>query len=179
MNHDAVAGVPQGSRILVVDDHADSARSLARLLEIYGYEVQTARDGWEAIAVALRWRPQFVLLDIGLPGMDGYQAAATLRQEESCQDTVIIAVTGYGRSEDRDRSREAGIDHHLLKPIDHRVLLALLVQSHVPHESSGPGRSDPLVPGVPPPVSSRGDWPGREAAVRSVPSRLTGEGWDR
>jgi CheY-like chemotaxis protein len=176
MIHDAGAGVPQGSRILVVDDHADTAASLARLLEIYGYQVQTARDGGEAIAIALRWRPQFVLLDIGLPGMDGYQVAATLRQEESCQDTVIIAVTGYGWSEDRDRSRQAGIDHHLLKPIDPRVLLALLAQSHVPHESSGPGRADPPVPGVSPPVSSRGDWPGREAEVRLVPSGLAGEG---
>jgi two-component system CheB/CheR fusion protein len=85
----------------------------------------------EAITAALRWRPEFVLLDIGLPDIDGYQVAARLRQEASCQDTVLIAVTGYGRPEDRQRSREAGIDHHLVKPVDPGLLPALLVHAEV------------------------------------------------
>src|SRR5262249_25508773 len=98
---------PQPARavvILVVDDHADAAASLARLLEIRGHDVQIACDGSEAIAVALRWRPQFVPLDVGLPVVDGYQVATYLQREVLGKETVIIAVTGYGQSEDRDRS---------------------------------------------------------------------------
>jgi CheY-like chemotaxis protein len=122
----------------VVDDHADTVESLARLLTIHGHKVQTARDGSEAIATALRWRPEFVLLEIGLPDIDGYQVAAQLRQEASCQGTVLIAVTGYGRPEDRQRSREAGIAYHLLKPVDLGELLALL--SRTEPAGSGEGR---------------------------------------
>jgi len=122
------ADSPLGSRILVVEDNADTAESMARLLRLLGYEVQIAHDGPRAIEMALRQRPDFVLLDIGLPGMDGYEVAVRLRQEASCQDAVLIAISGYGRSEDRQRSREAGIDHHLIKPIDHHELLALLAQ---------------------------------------------------
>jgi CheY-like chemotaxis protein len=83
--------------------------------------------GWpQAIELALSWRPEFILLDIGLPAIDGYAVAAHLRQEEVCQDTIIIAVTGYGQEDDRRRSHEAGIDHHLLKPVSSDVLLPLL-----------------------------------------------------
>src|SRR5262245_27951905 len=129
MIHEVAPRQRPGARILVVDDDADTVASLAMLLKIHGYEVQTARDGSEAIAVALRWRPEFVLLDIGLPDMDGYQVALRLRQEASCQGIVLIAVTGYGSPEDRTRSREAGIDDHLLKPVEPGVLLALLSRS--------------------------------------------------
>ena len=118
---------PQSStRILIVEDDRDTGESMARLLRIFGYEVEVAREGVEASALATRRKPDFVLLDIGLPGMNGYQVARGLKQTETCEDTVIIAITGYGQSEDRDRSRRAGIDHHLVKPIDHEVLLALL-----------------------------------------------------
>jgi CheY-like chemotaxis protein len=113
----------------VVDDSADTVESMARLLEIHGHEVQTACDGSEAIAAALRWGPEFVLLDLGLPGMDGYQVAARLRREASCRQAVIIAVTGHGQPEDREQSRAAGIDHHLLKPVDLATLLSVLSQS--------------------------------------------------
>jgi CheY-like chemotaxis protein len=115
-----------GERILVVEDHEDVADSTARLLRLHGYEVQVARDGPEAITAALHWEPDFILLDIGLPGLDGYEVAERLRQEASLQKTVIIALTGYGQTEDRQRSREAGIDHHLLKPVDLAELLSLL-----------------------------------------------------
>lgn len=130
MHHDAAAGLPRGARILVVDDHADTVLSLAKLLGILGHDVRTARDGPGAVVAALDWRPEFILLDLGLPGMDGYQVAARLRQEASCQDTVIIAVTGYGQPEDRRLSRAAGIDHHLVKPVDLGQLLALLARSN-------------------------------------------------
>ena len=99
---------------------------MARLLKLLGHDVATAHDGPEAIEAAREHRPEFVLLDIGLPGMDGYEVAARLRREECCRDAVIIAVSGYGQDEDRRRSREAGFDHHLVKPLDHDALLSLL-----------------------------------------------------
>jgi PAS domain S-box-containing protein len=117
------------ARILVVDDNVDMVRALVRLLELLGHDVQTAYDGPTAIETARVHRPEFVLLDLGLPGMDGYQVATRLRQEQGSQDAVIIAVTGYGQEDDRGRSREAGFDHHLVKPIDHNVLVTLISQS--------------------------------------------------
>ncbi|QDV33715.1 hybrid sensor histidine kinase/response regulator [Tautonia plasticadhaerens] len=116
----------RSSRILVVDDNVDTARGMACLLELLGHEVAVAHDGPEGIETARRHRPDFVLLDIGLPGMDGYEVATRLRHEECCRDAVIIAVTGYGQDEDRRRSKEAGFDHHLIKPLDHEALVSLL-----------------------------------------------------
>ena len=117
------------ARILVVDDNVDMVRGLVRLLELLGHDVQSAYDGPTAIETARVHRPEFVLLDLGLPGMDGYQVATRLRQEQGSQDAVIIAVTGYGQEDDRCRSREAGFNHHLVKPIDHNVLNTLIGQS--------------------------------------------------
>jgi phosphotransferase system HPr (HPr) family protein len=108
------------------------------LLKMYSLDVRVVRDGHQAIASALLWRPDFILLDLGLPGMDCYQVAARLRHEESCQETVIIAVTGYGRREDRQQSRARGIDHHLVKPVDLDGLLSLLSR---PGTVSDPGDS--------------------------------------
>ena len=121
-------------RVLIVEDDHDTAESMARLLGILGFVVEMARDGVEAIALATCRTPDFVLLDIGLSGIDGYQVARNLKQMETCQKTTLIAVTGSSRAEDRERSRQAGIDHHLVKPIDYEVLLDLLVQDQ---------RSDP------------------------------------
>jgi CheY-like chemotaxis protein len=129
MNDGESATERAGARILVVEDHADSAESMARLLELFGHQVQIARDGPQAIAAARRWRPAFVLLDLGLPAMDGYELADRLRKEAACQDTVIIAVTGCGQPEDRRRSRAAGIELHLLKPVEPALLLSLLSRS--------------------------------------------------
>jgi CheY-like chemotaxis protein len=117
------------SRILVVDDNVDTARGMARLLALLGHEVTTAHDGPEAIEVARAQRPGVVLLDIGLPGMDGYAVAAKLRQDGCCRAAVFIAISGYGQDEDRRRSKEAGFDHHLVKPVDHNALLTLLWQT--------------------------------------------------
>ena len=116
----------QRLRILVVDDYEDAAWSLSLLLSLHGHEVTIARDGAQAIAAALHERPHFILLEISLPGVNGYQVAATLRQQASCKDTVIIAVSVHGGPEDRRRSREAGIDHHLLKPVESGVLVELI-----------------------------------------------------
>jgi PAS domain S-box-containing protein len=117
-----------GSRILVVDDNADTAGSLARLLTLLGNEVQLAHHGKAAIEVAQAFRPDFVLLDIGLPGMDGYEVAAILKKESACANAVIVAVSGYGQDDDRRRAREAGFDHHLVKPIDFDALTKLLAR---------------------------------------------------
>ena len=115
------------SRILIVDDNKDLANSLGRLLTILGHEVEVVCDGRRGIEIARSYRPEVVLLDIGLPLLDGYQVARTLR-EEGFHDTIIIAVSGYGQEEDRERSREAGMDHHLTKPVDVQTLSALISQ---------------------------------------------------
>ncbi|MGZ3386774.1 MAG: hybrid sensor histidine kinase/response regulator, partial [Isosphaeraceae bacterium] len=114
------------ARILVVDDNADTAQGMARLLTRLGHEVATAHSGPKAIEVARAHRPEFVFLDIGLPGMSGYEVASKLRQEECCAKAVIVAISGYGQNEDRRQSKEAGFDHHLIKPLNYDALLALL-----------------------------------------------------
>jgi CheY-like chemotaxis protein len=112
-----------------VDDNDDSARGLARLLRLLGHEVWTAHDGPEALVVARAYRPDAVLLDIGLPGMDGYEVVRRLREDEACRGSLIVAVSGYGQEDDRRRGREAGFDHHLVKPIDPDALLTLIYRN--------------------------------------------------
>jgi PAS domain S-box-containing protein len=114
------------SRVLVIDDNVDTAHGLARLLRLLGHDIRTAHDGPAAITEALAFRPEFILLDIGLPGMDGYQVARRLRHREECQDTVIIGISGYGQEEDRVRSQEAGFNYHLVKPVDYDALITLI-----------------------------------------------------
>jgi CheY-like chemotaxis protein len=121
--------VSSTARVLIVDDNQDTASGMAKLLKVLGHEAAIANDGPAAIEAAQEFQPSYVLLDIGLPGMDGYQVARRLRQHESCKDSVIIAVSGYGQDEDRRRAKEAGIDHHLVKPIDHNALITLLTGS--------------------------------------------------
>jgi signal transduction histidine kinase/ActR/RegA family two-component response regulator len=118
--------VGKGARILVVDDNADTALGMAQLLKLLGNEAIAAHSGPAAIEAARTFRPEFVLLDIGLPGMDGYQVASALREDEAHQDMVIIAVSGYGQEEDRRRSQAAGFDHHLVKPVDFDSLISLI-----------------------------------------------------
>jgi PAS domain S-box-containing protein len=124
----AEAAPPTGRRILVVDDNVDAALSVGRLLKLWGHEVQTAFSGSEALELAGTFRPQIVLLDIGMPGMSGYDVAKRLRANPEFAGLIITALTGYGQAEDRRRSREAGFDHHLTKPPD-PVALAALIQS--------------------------------------------------
>ena len=113
-------------RILVVDDNVDAAESLKLLLECWGESVEIAHDGATALSIAEQQRPAIVLLDLGLPGMDGYQIAERLRQQANGTPPRLIAVTGYGRDEDRERTRAAGFDRHLLKPLDLERLRKLL-----------------------------------------------------
>jgi CheY-like chemotaxis protein len=105
-------------RILIVDDNGDAAESLAELLALLGHETSTAHDGVAAIEMAERLRPSVVLLDIGLPGMSGHDVARAIRHETWGADMLLIALTGWGQTEDRTRSRRAGFDHHLVKPLD-------------------------------------------------------------
>ncbi|MEO7251498.1 MAG: response regulator [Arenimonas sp.] len=113
-------------RILVADDNRDAADSLAEILRLMGHEVATAEDGLDALAQFDSFRPEVVMLDIGMPRMNGYEACRRLRQREDCGDVVVIAVTGWGQDEDRLRSQEAGFNLHLTKPVDPAAVEALL-----------------------------------------------------
>ena len=113
-------------RMLVVDDNVDSAESLAMLMKIVGHNVHTAHDGLEAISAAAEFKPEVVLLDIGLPKLNGYEVARRIRELPDGQEVTLIALTGWGQEEDRRRSREAGFNAHLVKPVDHVKLIDLV-----------------------------------------------------
>jgi signal transduction histidine kinase len=118
--------VSRPRRVLVVDDNTDSAESLDRLLGLQGHEVRTAHDGPTALRVAQMFGPEVVLLDIGLPQMDGYEVARQLREQIGLRQVVLVALTGYGQEEDRRKAAEAGFDAHLTKPADPAALHRLL-----------------------------------------------------
>jgi two-component system CheB/CheR fusion protein len=119
------AAATRAKRVMVVDDNRDGAESMAMLLRFWGHEPVLAHDGPSAVELAPVAGPDVVLLDIGLPGMDGYQVARRLR-ERLAPRTMLVAVTGYGQDEDRRRAREAGFDYHLIKPVDMDELRGLL-----------------------------------------------------
>jgi CheY-like chemotaxis protein len=113
-------------RILVVDDNRDAAESMGVLLKLMGADVRAAYDGFEALEVAASFRPEAVLLDIGMPKLHGYDTARRFRQEEWGKEIVLIALTGWGRDEDRRRAEEAGFDGHVIKPVQVSSLRQLL-----------------------------------------------------
>ena len=117
---------PPARRILVVDDNVDSAESLGTMLKLMGNEVRIAHDGPSALEAAEAFLPDIVLLDIGMPGMDGYEVARRLRRTPALKHALLVAQTGWGQEEDRRRSEQAGFDHHLVKPVDLAVLASLL-----------------------------------------------------
>jgi len=121
-----------GLRILLADDNRDALDSLATLLQCDGHEVHTAADGAEALERAAQCRPNVVLLDIGMPKLDGYEVARRIRAEPWGKSTVLIALTGWGQDEDRRRSREVGFDTHLVKPLDPDALSTLLSRLPMP-----------------------------------------------
>jgi PAS domain S-box-containing protein len=127
---------PAARRILIVDDNRDSADSLGMLLRMQGNEVYTAHDGLEAVGAAAAFQPDVVLLDIGLPKLNGYEAGRRIRDQEGGDGRLLVALTGWGQEEDRRRSKEAGFDHHLTKPVDFTVLQRLLAQAN-PRYSGG------------------------------------------
>ena len=117
-------------RILVVDDNGDAADSLAVLLRLLGNDVRTAPDGPAALEAARAYRPDVVLLDLGLPGMSGYEVCRRLREGHFANGPLVVALTGYGQDEDRRRTREAGFDRHLVKPVNLEELRELLAEDH-------------------------------------------------
>jgi PAS domain S-box-containing protein len=136
---EAAPALPSGSvmpsgarRVLVVDDNEDGADSLAMFLQIGGHEVKTAYDGEEAIATAEAFKPEVVLLDIGMPKLNGYEACRRIRQSDWGRDMVLIAQTGWGQDEDKRRTREAGFDQHLIKPVDPVALMRIVEQAKRP-----------------------------------------------
>jgi CheY-like chemotaxis protein len=109
-------------RVLIVDDNEDAANSLAMILQLSGHETASVYTAADALARAAAFRPDVVLLDIGLPGMDGYEVAQKMRELPGLRGIRLVAVTGYGRSDDRLRARDAGFDDHLTKPVEFAVL---------------------------------------------------------
>jgi CheY-like chemotaxis protein len=112
----------------VVDDNVDSADSLALLLRLSGHQVHVVYDGEAALKSVETETPELVFLDIGLPGMDGYEVARRLRQQSRLAGAVLVAMTGWGQEDDRRHSREAGFDHHMVKPVDLDALGKLLAE---------------------------------------------------
>jgi CheY-like chemotaxis protein len=113
-------------RILVVDDLVDAAESLAIYLRMLGHTVRTAYDGLAALAAASQFGPHVILLDIGLPKLDGYRVAEQLRQHAELQSACLIAISGFGQAADVESARAAGFDHHFIKPVEPAVLLPIL-----------------------------------------------------
>jgi PAS domain S-box-containing protein len=126
--HEAEHPAMSSHRILVVDDNRDSGDSLSEMLNMMGHDTRTAYDGEEGVKLASEFRPDVILLDIGLPKLNGYEACRTIREESWSKGVVLIAVTGWGQLDDRRRSHEAGFDHHMVKPVDFNVLMKLLAE---------------------------------------------------
>jgi CheY-like chemotaxis protein len=116
-------------RVLVVDDNHDGADSLLLILQAYGHEARAAYDGESALRLARSFRPDVVLLDIGMPGLDGYEVARRLRRDEGLHDALLVALSGWGEEEARRLSAEAGFDVYLLKPADLGQLQRLLAEA--------------------------------------------------
>jgi signal transduction histidine kinase/CheY-like chemotaxis protein len=126
---------PRSRRAFVVDDNADAAATLAELLRIEGHEVQTFHDGHSALEAAATAAPEVVLLDLGMPGMDGIEVARQLRQMPATATSLLIAVTGWGQPADRQRTQAAGFDHHLVKPVEADALRKLFTKSEPAREA--------------------------------------------
>jgi CheY-like chemotaxis protein len=116
-------------RILVVDDNSDSATSLAMLLKLGGNETHTAFDGLEAVNMAAAFRPDVVFLDIGLPKLNGYETARKIREQPWGKNVVLVALTGSGQDEDRQKSKDAGFNDHIIKPVSYATLLKVLADN--------------------------------------------------
>ncbi len=125
---DRIAGGAEGARIVLVEDHPDAAESLALLLELLGHRVRVFSEGAAALAAASTDPPDVMVVDIGLPGIDGYEIARRVRRDPSLRHAVLIALTGYGSDDDRRESKAAGFDHHLVKPVEPRSLENLVAR---------------------------------------------------
>lgn len=115
-------------RVLVADDNEDAGESLAMLLRLDGHEVQVANNGTEAVALFDRMNPDVAILDIGMPGLSGYDVASRIRSRKTGRHVMLIAVTGWGQETDKARASQAGFDHHFTKPVEPEALSALLAK---------------------------------------------------
>jgi two-component system CheB/CheR fusion protein len=135
------ASVMGRSRIVIADDNQDAARSLAQVLEHEGNEIRLAHDGMEALEVAESYRPDIVILDIGMPKLNGYEVARRIREKPWSKRVLLVALTGWGQDEDQRRASEAGFDRHLIKPIDpgvvHEIVLESQARAHAPDQKRG------------------------------------------
>lgn len=127
------SGRPQSLRVLVADDNADTLEGLALLLEALGHEVRKASDGQETLQAVTAWRPDVALLDIGMPILDGYEVARRIRSEPWGAQLFLVAVSGWGQSEDRQRATDAGFDLHFRKPIGLSTLEGILEKAQRPN----------------------------------------------
>jgi two-component system, OmpR family, response regulator len=125
---DVNGGTAGNRRILLVDDSVDAAEAMSMLLEALGHEVRTEYDGPRALASLDAFTPDVVVLDIGLPGMDGFEVAREMRKHDATRDALMLAMTGYGSDADRRDALAAGFDHHLTKPVSIDALEALIAQ---------------------------------------------------
>jgi signal transduction histidine kinase len=141
----AVARVPSGRstrrRILVVEDNTDVRDGLVELCQMWGHEVLTAGEGWEGLRLAVEQRPDIAFVDIGLPGIDGYEVARRVRENESGKDLLLIALTGYGSREQKARAIESGFDHHVVKPVDTKLIQDFVSDLDHTRETSQQARS--------------------------------------
>ena len=135
-----VADAP-AARVMVVDDNRDAAEGLALLLAMLGCESRVAHDGAAALLVLQQWQPELLLLDIGMPTMDGYEVARRIRADRRYDGLTLVALTGWGQDEDRQRTRAAGFDDHLVKPAAPEVLQALLVAARAKHAREDAARA--------------------------------------
>jgi len=139
---DAPAATKSLLRILVVDDNRDAADSLSEMLKMMGHDTRTAYDGQQGVDLAGEYRPDVILLDIGLPRLNGYEACRLIREQPKGNGVVMIAVTGWGQDEDRRRSHEAGFDHHMVKPVDPQALMSMIAVLNVAHADQPTSRFD-------------------------------------
>jgi len=136
-SYDGTAPAPR--RILVVDDNRDAATTLALLLSLEGHDTTVAYDGLEARDKARAWRPDVMILDLGLPGINGYDVCRAVRQDPAGADVLMVALTGWGQDTDQQRSAEAGFDVHLVKPVEHEHLRDILLAGTAGRDRPGPG----------------------------------------
>jgi PAS domain S-box-containing protein len=145
-------GASSRHRVLVTDDNVDAAESLGALLEILGHDVRTVHDGEAALELAESFRPDLILLDIGMPGLNGYEVCRRIRSRPWGREVFVVALTGWGQEEDRRRSRESGFDHHLVKPLDPTALEKVLSVEAARRSSGDEDRASPAGCDRPPPT---------------------------
>ena len=152
-----------------MDDNQDAANSLAMLLRLQGHEVRVAHNGPAALEMTKSYAPDVVFLDIGMPGMDGYEVARRLRQQPGLENVVLAALTGWGQQEDRRRTPEAGFNHHLVKPPEPKAVESVLAELKRPEATVIEGE-EPCLQGKTRPASRTPKWASFDSSLRYPPT---------